>query len=775
MTDAWLVTEALLCALLALLSALRLLDPRWLVGAGALVLALAALAAPDALPYAWPPLLAGLAAVAARFVLPERVQAPARLPRWAPYAYYAGLGLLVLRSFLPGGYFLSLDAVFGPRGDAMARLLGTRETLAGHLVWKLPTEALGALIGADHAILLLVLLPILPLAGLGAHRLAGGRGAAAYLAGTLYALNAFVYARLVAGQIYLLWGYALLPFFVHAWLALLDKPTTRRLGVASALLGLVLAAQAHVFILALMAAGALALAHGGRRPWAPLARLGIASAFALLLNAFWILPLLLHPTSAVGAISTADYETFAPHAWTGHGLPLELLTLHGFWRDGVPYAEASLGAAWLVPGLLLVALGVFGLALGIAAPRTRRTTLALAAAGAAGLLLALSTAQPPASPLSLWRWELPLAAAFRDGQKFIVLLALAYAWGAALALRGLATLARRLPARWATQAAAAGVVLALAVPVVVAAPLVNDLEGMVEPTQYPESWADADAAMQASGKPGHLLVLPWHHYLDLPWLAQSQPRIAIPAEVYFSRHVMAGDNIEIEGQPTQSSDPRSAYLEALLADLALLHGNPRGVTQLGNLLAPLGVSHVLLLKTADWERYANVLAQQEDLRLVLERDDLLLYENARGVAGVATTRAWVEVRDVVDALEAARTLDLNRTLLVPGVRYAVHEGDGGPARDDAPRVLARVPTHGRDFVALAAPHEQRPGGWSVPGARGVPTFTGEPAFDVTDAGDEVALVHWPTFLAQLPGIAITLAWCVVVARLARERDAEAAP
>ena len=62
-----------------------------------------------------------------------------------------------------------------------------------------------------------LLVAIVLLAGLGVHRLvAGERAGLAAFAGVLYAINPFVYDRLLTGQWFLLLGYAVLPWALRA-------------------------------------------------------------------------------------------------------------------------------------------------------------------------------------------------------------------------------------------------------------------------------------------------------------------------------------------------------------------------------------------------------------------------------------------------------------------------------------------------------------------------------------------------------------------------------
>jgi hypothetical protein len=122
--------------------------------------------------------------------------------------------------------------------------------------------------------------------------------------------------------------------------------------------------------------------------------------------------------------------------------------------------------------------------------------------------------------------------------------------------------------------------------------------------------------MEAEG-PGRVLVLPWHLYAVLSF---SDGRIvANPATSFFSREVIAGDNVSFPTIPTQSVDPFSAWVQEILAH--------RGqVREVGHLVAPLDVRFIVLLKEADWDRY-RFLERQSDLTRLYEASELQLFEN----------------------------------------------------------------------------------------------------------------------------------------------------
>src|ERR1039458_4331161 len=87
----------------------------------------------------------------------------------------------------------------------------------------------------------------------------------------------------------------------------------------------------------------------------------------------------------------------------------------------------------------------------------------------------------------------------------------------------------------------------------------------------------------------------------------------------FRRNVISGDNVEADNVETQSTSPRSAYLEQLF------HEGTK-ISNFGALVAPLGVQYVVLSKAVDWPSY-SWLNHQKDLTLVLDDQSLEVWRN----------------------------------------------------------------------------------------------------------------------------------------------------
>jgi hypothetical protein len=308
-----------------------------------------------------------------------------------------------------------------------------------------------------------------------------------------------------------------------------------------------------------------------------------------------------------------------------------LAALYGFWRDEFPRAAEETRALYLLllPLLALAALGFLTL-LERRAPR--RDALALGTAALVGLVFAAGVSLPALGKAFRWTYEhTPMLVPFREPQKLVALVVLAYAVFGAVGLDILAAGGRSLGRR-GLPVAAIVVVLGYGHSVL------WGLSGDVSLTHYPRSWAEAARVMDDRGG-GALLVLPRDPYNVWPF---SDGRIvAHPARSFFDRDVVSGETASLL-QP--SRDPFVAHVDRVLAR--------RHTHELGRLLAPIDVRFIAVSEHEAVEHDRALLADQRDLRRVFADDGFVLYENGawrkapRGLRDLRTAPALVEPHDL---------------------------------------------------------------------------------------------------------------------------------
>jgi hypothetical protein len=456
----------------------------------------------------------------------------------------------------------------------------------------------------------LPLLLFFPLAGLGAGRLVrqGHVGKAA--AGLLYAVNPMVFERTWAGHFGFLLGYALLPWVADALIRMSDQRGLGRLEPA-----LWLAAAVGFSVHFLWIGGVLLAVAVVSRTYRSLGWTGGVVGCVLLSSAYLLAPFIAHGTSGARSVSSvAPYATRGDHSL---GLFVNVLGLYGFWRPEPTLPKQIIGV-W--PLLLIAILAVA--ALGLWSSRNDRhqgpRLRLLVAAGVIGYFLALGEQGPTGSVFRLLL-RLPGFDVMREPQKFVALVALAYAAAFGVGVQRLAdwTKAERSTAPYGALLA----IVALALPPTYTPTLFAGLGSQIRATDYPKSWTDADRLM--GGGDGKVLMLPWHQYLAFPFTRGRV--IANPASVAFRRDVISSDDPELFGGATRAPSDRSQFIRSLLDS-----GDNERV--FSRAVAPLGVQYVLVAHTVDWTRF-GWLDTEPGLTKVLDSDDLTVYRNSEYRSG----------------------------------------------------------------------------------------------------------------------------------------------
>lgn len=457
------------------------------------------------------------------------------------------LGLLALFPVLAPGFVPSYDMVFVPDLAMRPDFLG----LGSALPRAVPSDAVVAVL--DEVVPGMVLQKIvlvggLVLAGAGARRLVPEDQPVAQLAATtLYVWNPYVAERLGLGHWTVLLAYAALPWIVDA---------ARRLrrgepALAALVLWLALSAISPSGGVC-GAVAALVLVAGFRG--AALRRTLLVAAAALAVNLPWLVAGLLH---AGAARTDPDGVTaFAAQAEGLLPLPLTLLGLGGIWNsEVVPVSRTGWAAVVQLLVLLVVAIA------GLRAWRRwlpRRDVAGLVVLAVTGLVVAGAAAAAP-DLLARVVAEVPGAGLFRDGSRFLMLLA---PLEASLFGLGAAAVLARVRERVPAVVVASGVVLA---PLALMPDLGAGLAGALRPVAYPDEYADARAALEAeaSGTPGRVLVLPLSSYRLPAW--NDGRRTLDPLGRYLTPDYLAGDDLYVSGVRVAGEDPRAARVGRLLS------------------------------------------------------------------------------------------------------------------------------------------------------------------------------------------------------------------
>jgi hypothetical protein len=168
--------------------------------------------------------------------------------------------------------------------------------------------------------------------------------------------------------------------------------------------------------------------------------------------------------------------------------------------------------------------------------------------------------------------------------------------------------------------------------------------GQIRNLDYPSEWYEIRASIDQDASDYRILILPWHLYMHQSWVGR---KIANPAPSFFDKPFLAGENMEWGGIETQSTNPEQFYVQLLL-------NNRIRVKDFGNLLAPLNIKYIVLLKELDYREY-DFLYNQTDLSVVNENEMVTLFENQH------ETSKFYMVNDVRNVTDWSRLIDISST------------------------------------------------------------------------------------------------------------------
>lgn len=519
------------------------------------------------------------------------------------------------------GWLLALDWVRGNSSPLVpGGFYGLKGGLTGGVPFSLIVNLLVHLLGPAGT--WLPVLIVFPVGALGIGRLLGegltGRPAPGIpgriAAAALFLVNPFVFDRLYAGQVALLLGYAILPFAVRALGSAMEG--TGVLGASLWVAASIALSPHFAWILSLVAIAFLIARPDRARAALRLAWVAVAagamSAYAI------ISPVLAHVRPASVHSQLASYATSGdPRV----GLYVNVLGLYGFWRPG-PTEPKDVFAGWVLFLGAIVLLSAYGVVVawqqgGLGGPQgddatadsardSRRTVLALGIAALLGYLFALGAAGPTGWLYKGMIEHVPGFAVMREPQKFLMLLALFYAWAVGRAVDQLVGSLAGRAGRIGATALAAGLAL------VYSPNMLGGLGGQLTASDISSSWGAARAIIGSS----RAVFFPWDSYVTASFAGDRQ--IASPAKAFLPSTVLS------------SSDPGSGYsLESLTATdrvMADLTEGGYSTRHVGEMLSSIGVRYVVVAKIGDWQRY-GWLGRQYRLVRVYDSSTLEVWRN----------------------------------------------------------------------------------------------------------------------------------------------------
>lgn len=534
------------------------------------------------------------------------------------------IGLAVAAPWLGGGRLLLLDWSIGPHQPLFSiQTYGLQGGIVSELVFQVVLYPIFHLLG-DYATSLIII-AIFPIAAIAIASLVGGSFWTKISAAVFYCVNPFVYDRIYAGQLSLIFGYAILPFVVKSLFAQGELSRTRWIKTGLWWVALISCAPHFVWIFGVVF-GVFALL--SIQSPKILLKLLASAVFAGIGISYELISGLSGGIGIhVGSRAFAAYQT---RGGPGIGLFTNVLGLYGFWRRG-PLLAKQVVTGWpiFLAGIILVA--IFGMFSHYRQADSKlddkKKVLVVAISGVVGIFLAMGIQGPIGLVFKFAYNYIPFFKIMRESQKFSILWALALATGFGW---GIGELYKKSVGKGAKIFT---VVAAISLCLVYEPLMFNGFDGQLRTTKFPSSWYKANKLI-GKGQ-GSILALPWHLYLSYPF---TDGVISNPSPTFFSRPVISGDNEQLPGLPSSSTLRRSAFLQ-------FVYNYGPDISTFGSVVAPLGVKYIVLEKTVDWYNY-SWLNNQQDLKKIFNSNSIEVFQNTNyqglGIASpkITTVPNW---------------------------------------------------------------------------------------------------------------------------------------
>lgn len=666
--------------------------------------------------------------------------------------------MIVLGPLLLPAPVLTLDMRFGPNIPVTPPFYGL--FAAAESIMRLALTSFTAVLNSTMPFWLwqkVLFFLVFFLSGVSAHRLAGGKSPGAYFAGLLYTLNPFTYVRFLSGQFVVLAVYALFPFAVKGFLDLMTSPNLKNAIKVALLTTLVGLMYEHGFFLlfvvylVILTVRCLYLKKPGSIVETVKHTIYAALVF-IPLNIYWMLPFLATVGNATGEIGYFDLTGFAAAPTSTLGVMFDVASMYGFWRGGYTYTKDILPGWWLLFAFILF-LAIYGYLSYSRDEKTGWVARAFATIGVTGFVLSVGAGSQYTRPFFEWLWNnVPYFNIFRDSQKFVGLLCLSYAFLGALAVDKLSAEFKQAPIKNTRVFIAVMLIISMLTPAIYSFNMFG-FNSQLGTANYPAEWYRVNDYLNRDTGDFNVLFLPFHEFMDFSWLPNRDKRLGNPAGAFFTKPVIQGDNIEMPGIYTQSTNPVSGYVSFLL-------GNSGKIDNMGELLAPLNVKYVILVAEADYKNY-DFLYRQAELKSVLSLPGITLFENVHPTARIYGVNSLVYIKNLDDYLELSKTQEVMEHL------YLLGEDTGETGSGMIPVEFTRVSelrytvkkTAAR-YTIFTLPQRYNTDGWTYNGQKELKNLGFMPAFPSGGSGGDIVFSRF--YNIMLPGYLISLTTLIAI-------------
>lgn len=518
--------------------------------------------------------------------------------------FFGILAFVIVFPLLSPGFILSFDTVVGPFKPQFPSFF-SNTFLFGSILSSL------SLVFSTAILEKVWLFLIFFLSGWGMYRLAGKNSiAAGIFAGTLFAVNSFVYERVLIGHWGLLLGYGLLPFMVEA---ILSKKSVFAAIIATFILSI----DIHFALIFVPILLVLPIFTGNIK------QIAIFWGTLLFLNLNWLIPAFLGHSeliTIVDSFNVNDLIAFRSFADPNYGLVFNLLSGYGFWAGANHYftLPKDVFMFWPLLSVMILSVVLVGIYKIFKEGDVKEKTLAVAMVIL--MVLALDFAGGVALPasrdmfISLYD-KFPILRGLREPQKVIGLVMFCFAFFGAYGVEFLVKKKKIF-------------LILLILPLIYTPTVFGSFWGQLRPVDYPASWSKVKTILDTHPGKNSVLAFPWHQYMRYRF--NNNQAVVNIGPLYFGNKILSSQEYE-----TKYLDSHETRVEALHVS-GLLRIQKEGINLLGEKvdspvdwaqnLSVIGVKYILMSKEEDWQDY-QFLDTDQNLKKIYDDENFILYEN----------------------------------------------------------------------------------------------------------------------------------------------------
>ena len=414
-----------------------------------------------------------------------------------------------------------------------------------------------------------------------------------YVAALFFAINPFVYERLLAGQWLVLAGYCVLPLLFKSLVVMWRDRSWRAMVMPFVWLVCIGLFSLHLLVMSCILYAiwwAAVLLRGILRDPASVREFIIRSAggvaLFLVVSMYWTFPYLLHPAAApINGFDPSQWAAFATAASERVGVLGNVATLYGFWGEHEAWARQFLwpkvaeGMWWHLSAGAFLGVVALGAWIGLRRRESRSVVTLLLVGAIIAVIFSAGLGGGVTYGLNAWLFEhVWFWKGFRDTEKWSTVVACVYAIFAGIASGYFLERVR------ASLRPFLFIALCL-VPIFYAPTLLFGLMGQVQPVWYPSEWAQVDAVLKQDTT-CKALFLPWHQYYSLGF--DHGLSVGNVSGSYFDCSIVSAQNIELDDSDTPTGYDQRYY--TLQSALINNEGDPDAVARI---LTEQGIDYVI--------------------------------------------------------------------------------------------------------------------------------------------------------------------------------------